>query len=51
MLGLDVSLLCLLEIDNVPNGIEVLVDKVSNELNSTLYAEQLTSGLTFLYCR
>ena len=33
MLGLDVSLLCLLEVDNVPDGIEVLSGEVSDELS------------------
>jgi len=50
MLGLEVSLLRLREVDDVPNGIEVLPDEVSNELSGTRQAG-LTSGLTFLYCK
>jgi hypothetical protein len=33
VLGLDVSLLRLLEVDNVPDGVEVLPNEISNELN------------------
>jgi len=34
MLDLDISLLRLLEVDNIPDGIEILQERVSNETNS-----------------
>ena len=34
--GLEISLLSLLEVDDIPDGIEVLQDRVSSELDNTL---------------